>query len=283
MRKRERVLKTLELEEPDMCPIHHLGFERTGTAFQHFQESDEAFELFEMNPVGDITEQRFWNADCWCMDPFQNKKHIRIPPPQEYPDHTLTHSGILRKKVKRPNGLIYTWYVKGYFRTKEILKEYWNKYGTPFELLNENEDYSAQKWEKYCKDLEPYLYPIASLATTMWEAMFEGMGLDRMAYYMRKDPAFIHWLAGEYSKANIEVIKRLHGAGVEVVMMADDLGQKDRALLSKKNFREFLLPEYRKMFNAANNRGMFFVLHSCGNISELLPDLVDAGLDCIQA
>ena len=37
------------------------------------------------------------------------------------------------------------------------------------------------------------------------------------------------------------------------------------------------------MFQAAKKRGMFFVLHSCGNITDFLGDLVDAGLSAIQA
>ena len=39
--KRERVFRTLELEEPDMVPIHYFGFERTGISNQYFRESDE--------------------------------------------------------------------------------------------------------------------------------------------------------------------------------------------------------------------------------------------------
>ncbi|MHA1340167.1 MAG: uroporphyrinogen decarboxylase family protein [Promethearchaeota archaeon] len=283
MNKRERVFKTLELEEPDKCPIFHLGFEKTGSAYLTFAESDIAEELFVLHPAGDITEQRFWNADCWTMNPFHKKKSINIPPPPEYPDCSLGHNGSLSKRVVRKNGLYYNWYVGPYFRTKEKLLEYWDKFGRPLDLLNEEENYSATKWEKYVKDLEPYFYPIVPIFGTMWEAMFEGMGLDRIAYYMRKDPDFVHWLASEYAKPNIEVIKRLHEAGVEFVIMYDDLGQKGRTLLSLKNFRKFLLPQYRSIFQAARKRGMFIALHSCGNITEFLPDLVDAGLNCIQA
>ncbi len=34
--KRERVIRTLELDdEPDMVPIHFLGFEKTGESYQY--------------------------------------------------------------------------------------------------------------------------------------------------------------------------------------------------------------------------------------------------------
>ena len=44
--KRERVIRTLELnDEPDMIPIHYLGFERTGTSYGIFLESAEYKEF----------------------------------------------------------------------------------------------------------------------------------------------------------------------------------------------------------------------------------------------
>ena len=44
--KRERVIRTLELdEEPDIVPIHNLGFEPTSTSYQNFINSEEKREL----------------------------------------------------------------------------------------------------------------------------------------------------------------------------------------------------------------------------------------------
>ena len=37
------------------------------------------------------------------------------------------------------------------------------------------------------------------------------------------------------------------------------------------------------MYGAARQRGMFMIQHSCGNVMEFLPDMIDAGLSCIQA
>ena len=58
MNKRERVIRTLELDEPDMIPIHSLGFEKTGSAYHEFADSDDVEDYVTMLPeAGDITEQ----------------------------------------------------------------------------------------------------------------------------------------------------------------------------------------------------------------------------------
>ncbi len=295
--KRERVIRTLELEEPDMIPIHYLGFERTGISYQYFRESDEYekyrtyiendFSKLKYQWAGSITELRFWNVDCHAMDPWGLKKFKikAVPAPPEYPECVIsTRDGRIWKLVKQvETGLSYRWYVDGYFRTPEILHSYWDKYGKPSELINDKMNYTPQIWESYVKSLEPYFYPMAFLLMALHETLFEGMTIPRVAYYMRKNPQFIHEVMTEFNKVNLELIKRLSEAGVDIIFYFDDLGYKGRSIFSIDNFREFILPYYKQIYEACKKNGMFVLQHSCGYIDKLLPYMVDAGLNGIEA
>ena len=295
--KRERVIRTLERDgEPDIIPIYCQGFETTCTAYQYFLKSDEYKELktfikndfsqIRYRSAGDITELRFWNVDCHSMDPWMKKmKFIVAETPPEYPECILSAAtGRLHKRVKQvKTGLSYLWYMDGYYRTPEILHSHWDEYGKPSEHINDRLNYSPKIWEEYVKSLSPYLYPIARLAMAMTESLFEGMTISRVAYYMRKNPQFIHEVMGEYARTNLEIIKRLAEAGVDVVFYFDDLGFKGSSIFSIKNFQKFILPYYKKIYDACKKNGMFIIQHSCGYIDKLLPDMVNAGLDCIQA
>jgi hypothetical protein len=295
--KRERVIRTLELDdEPDMCPIHYLGFERSCTAYQTFRKTDEYkekytvikndFSPFMYEKAGDITDCRFFNVDLHALDPFKHKIKVKSAPrPPDHPDCYINPlSGKLKKlKPQVETGIMYEWYVDGYFKTPEILHSYWEKYGKPSELINDRVNYSPQIWDKYVKSLEKYLYPMARLEIAMHEALFEGMTIARVAYYMRKNPQFIHEVMSEYTKVNVEIAKRLIEAGVDIIQYSDDLGMKGRSIFSLKQFREFILPYYKKLYQECKKGGAFIIQHSCGYIDKLLPDMVDAGLNGIQA
>ena len=57
--KRERVIRALERDdEPDMIPIHNLGFERTGTSYQYYLESEE-FKKSEIFIQTDYSEEEY--------------------------------------------------------------------------------------------------------------------------------------------------------------------------------------------------------------------------------
>jgi len=220
------------------------------------------------------------------MDPFKHKIKVKSAPnPPDRPDCYINPLNGKLKKLKSQveTGIMYEWYIDGYFTTPEILYSYWEKYGRPSELINDRLNYSPQIWEKYVKSLEKYLYPMAILEIAMHEALFEGMTIARVAYYMRKNPQFIHEVMSEYTKVNVEITKRLIEAGVDIIQYSDDLGMKGRSIFSLKQFREFILPYYKKIYQACKKGGAFIIQHSCGYIDKFLPDMVDAGLNGIQA
>jgi len=294
--KRERVIRTLEHEEPDMIPIHTLGFEFTGTAYRTFIESDEGkkhkmiiknnYPRSKNNPVGEITQQRFWHVDCFGMDPFKTKlKQNLLTDVLDDSDLMLNAmNGKIFKNVPQvETGKKYMFYIDGYFRTPEIVRETWERYGKPSELIIDKINYTPNVWDKYVNSLENYLYPLVGLPIAMHEALFEGMTPAVVAYLMRKNPDFIHEVMSEFTKTLLELIKRYAEAGVEIVIYYDDLGYKRRSILSPKNFQTFILPYYKQIYQACKKRGMFIIQHSCGYIDKLLPYMVDAGLDCIQA
>jgi len=291
--KRERVFRTLELDgEPDIVPIYCSGFEPTSLIYQEYLKSKEKEESVTwVKPKFKklkyfITEQRFWNVDMFCMDPFGSKLKYRYKKaPPEYPDCQINPiSGKIYKIVKQiETGLDYSWYIDGYFTSPEIVHFYWDKYGKPSEAINDRINYSPQIWEGFVEALSPYFFPLADLPIAPHEALFEGMTITKTAYYMRKNPEFIHEIMGEYAKTNIEIVKRLGEAGVEIIFMADDLGYKGRSIFSIEKFKEFILPYYQIIYDACRKRGILIIQHSCGYIDKLLPHMVDAGLNAIEA
>ena len=60
---------------------------------------------------------------------------------------------------------------------------------------------------------------------------------------------------------------------------SDDLGNQRQLMMKPQHFREFLKPYYRRVAAACHENGMHFWLHSCGNNTEILEDLIEAGLD----
>jgi hypothetical protein len=80
----------------------------------------------------------------------------------------------------------------------------------------------------------------------------------------------------------IDAIDHFANLGANGIMSCDDWGLQDRPIISPNLFAEFWKPVYRRVYRHAHQRGLLTLLHSCGNIADLLEHFIEAELDVIQ-
>jgi len=67
------------------------------------------------------------------------------------------------------------------------------------------------------------------------------------------------------------------------VWYCDDLGYKGYPFMSPNMYREMIFPVHAQLVDYAHGHGMPAILHCCGFVEPLLPDIVETGFDCLQA
>ncbi len=102
---------------------------------------------------------------------------------------------------------------------------------------------------------------------------------------MAEDPGWIRDMVEIYAALLVDLQEELFSdcGWPDALWYTDDLGYKQAPFLSPAMFRECLLPGYRRTFSHVHAHGIPVVLHSCGYMAPLLPDLLTVGLDCLQA
>ena len=69
---------------------------------------------------------------------------------------------------------------------------------------------------------------------------------------------------------------------VDCVALSDDYGTQNGLLISPDHWRYYVKRRLRRIFDFAKSAGCDTFLHSCGNITEIVGDLVDVGLDILH-
>lgn len=82
----------------------------------------------------------------------------------------------------------------------------------------------------------------------------------------------------------IEMAKIVMAEGYEFdgAFLYNDMGYRKAPFFSPRMYRKIFQPADRRMFDFFHSRGMKVLLHSCGSVKMLIPDLLDIGLDCLQ-
>ena len=84
------------------------------------------------------------------------------------------------------------------------------------------------------------------------------------------------------AEMDLVAVEKYAKAGVDGFIWPDDWGLQNRLMISPDKWREIWKPRYARIYKAAHMAGMRTFLHSCGNIVEILDDLIEIGLDVIH-
>ena len=68
----------------------------------------------------------------------------------------------------------------------------------------------------------------------------------------------------------------------DVIHMHDDWGTNDNMFFSPDIWREFIKPIEKRYADKIHELGMIYMHHSCGHIEQIIPDLVEIGVDAIN-
>jgi uroporphyrinogen decarboxylase len=68
----------------------------------------------------------------------------------------------------------------------------------------------------------------------------------------------------------------------DIFYVADDFCTSSGPLVSPAMFREIIKPYLHRMARIVHARGKKMLLHTCGSVRALLPDIIDAGVDILE-
>lgn len=132
----------------------------------------------------------------------------------------------------------------------------------------------------------PAGYPVMVAAWSIhYEATCAAFGMEKALMTMLTDPdlfqAVMQRITDFYLKAN-EVFFQAVGNTIDLVLIGNDLGSQRGLLLSPEHIRTYVLPGTRALVAQAHAHGYKVMHHSCGSIAEIIPDLIEAGVDIIH-
>lgn len=117
-----------------------------------------------------------------------------------------------------------------------------------------------------------------------FELMHPVCGHEYMLMGMALDPDWVKDMADTYAELTVALMEILFAeeGKPDGIWFYEDMGFKQRPFMSPDMYRRIIKPAHARTFAYAHSLGLPVIVHSCGFIEPLLPDLVDAGLDCLQ-
>jgi uroporphyrinogen decarboxylase len=249
MTRRERVLKAIQHKDTDFIPYH---IDLTQQALDRLVEhvGDPGY----VETIGNHLSKHYY---CGYLEEIM-------------PGYWRDHFGVVwnRTGADKDIGMI-----EGYVLTDSKMGDYKFPVLDEARLRRDLEDVLANAQDK-CT--------IAAIGFSMFERAWTLRGMENLLADMLIEPDFVHELLDAICEHNLKIIDIAMEYPYDGFHFGDDWGQQHGTIMGPKHWRTFIKPRMARMFDRVKGKGKFVSLHSCGDISELFPDLIELGLGVYQ-
>ena len=142
-------------------------------------------------------------------------------------------------------------------------------------------------FEAAYKEIEKY--PDKMVFTGAWSCFFHVVsgffGMENYFIKMYENPLIVEALTEKivdfYVEANEKFFAGL-GDRADVMFFGNDFGTQLDLFVSPELFRKFILPSIKRLTAVGKKYNKKIMMHSCGSIYRIIPDLIDAGVEILH-
>ena len=280
MNARQRFLATMHYQPRDRCPIVDFSFwPETIDAWRAQGLPDWVGRQYDA-----VTQREFFGTESYGDGPCGNPHMVPAIPErilEDLGDEEIvmdTNGVTLRRSkinVSIPMYLDYT------LKDRVSWETHYKHRFDPANPRRYPNDWDAAR--KVWND------PDCPFPRRVWGGSFYGwirdmMGVEGVSYLVYDDPALFEEMVVTMTDCKVGVLERLYaeGAQFDVCSMWEDMCYNGGPLLSPQHFKQFLVPQIRRVTDILRSHGCDIIYTDCdGKIDELIPLFLESGINCM--
>ena len=245
--QRQRVLRSLRHEQPDQCP-YHVTFTQPARKKMAEYYGDKDFEAKLGNCFSRLRPH--------CDNEFEEIS----------PDIWQDQFGVQwDRSVDKDIGTVCNQVV-----TPENVKEH--------QFPDPDDPVRYSTFENKIAE-SPDNFRFVSLGFSLFERAWTLAGMENILMGMVSNKNFVNTLLDRIVEFNLKIIENSCKYNIDAMRFGDDWGQQRGLIMGPRLWQEFIKPRIREMYKAVKTKGKYVIIHSCGKVEELFPDLIECGLD----
>jgi uroporphyrinogen decarboxylase len=289
MTSRERVVAALNHREPDRVPVDIGGGGSTSISVEanerlkrHLGVEGSSAELSKMFRVAALDEKVMQRLGSDCR-PLRVASSRRWSPPPTEPGALVDIWGVTWKQQPFGESSYYWEIARNPLADAALADLDHHPWPDPLDpgftagLRAEAESLFTNTG---------YAIEASSGFSSFWELACNLRGLEQLLMDLVVNQRFVEALMERLLEINLAVTERFlqeAGSYIQIYRTADDLATQGGLLMSLNMYRSRLKPYHRKYFDFVKSHSSAAILyHSCGNMTNLIDDLAEIGVDAIN-
>jgi uroporphyrinogen decarboxylase len=263
MSSKERVLAAIARERPDRVPIDYTAVQETTDRMKRYFGVDTYEQLMQALRVDfRIVEPRFLGAEVY--DATEEGYYVDMWG-IAHREH-ITGAVKFHEFVKKPLEHVET--------VKEILDYPWPTADLIDVSMTKKQ---AESYSDYAVVSGPW--------TPLLCQLFFMCGMEQTLINMAERPELVRAAMDKIVQFYADSAVKIFEAGkgkIDIFYTGDDFASQRSLMVSREMFCEFFKPGFKKLFDLAKDYRLKVMMHSCGAITQIIPDFVEIGADIID-
>jgi len=147
--------------------------------------------------------------------------------------------------------------------------------GYRFPSLVTDEDVKAL--EEWCDRHSDY-FRTYTFGMLFFERVWSMRGMENILMDMVAEPTFTHELFERLMELHLEAMDKILHLPFDSIRFGDDFGGQKGLIMGLPYWRKYIKPRLAKMYAKVRDAGKIVSIHSCGDNSEILGEMIDMGL-----
>lgn len=153
----------------------------------------------------------------------------------------------------------------------------------PFPDLAENYRWEGVK-EQVAEMINNDLIAVAFMQMTLFEISWYLRGIENFLIDMLINEDLCVALLDRVTKLRCEMARRYAKAGVDILMLGDDVSTQETMMIAKPLWQKYLKGRLEEVIRSAKevNPEILIFYHGDGNLQDIIPDLIEIGVDILN-
>jgi len=142
-----------------------------------------------------------------------------------------------------------------------------------------NEEFALEQVRKLESD-ETGRFRMFGLTMLLYERAWSLRGMEDLLADMLLEPDFVHELMRRIIEHHLKLLDLVLPYDFDAVYFGDDWGSQHGLIMGPELWRKLIKPYMKQLCDKVKEHGKIVVLHCCGNIEDILGEVIEIGVDC---
>jgi uroporphyrinogen decarboxylase len=257
----ERIRKTVMHEEPDRVPILEALVEYPIIS---------RFLGREITPDDLESQVEFYYKAGYDAVPITVSMMAFGKVTEESPISKVIQEKMLKDEADRQDAAKWSLEQTSFIDDREDFEAF------PWEALEQTDLSALTKVQEYLPDGMKVIANSGKVFTLAWMLM----GFNNFATKLVMDEELVSDIFTKIATIQLKLLDRIFEVpNVGAVWLVDDMAFGTGPIISPDHFRQHVFPWYRKIVDKCHQNDILVFLHSDGDVTKLIPDMIEFGID----